>query len=140
LKKIYCDFMVYLMKHTQKFFEYRIVGGRKVWAEHHHNMTIVITHPNGWTLTEQSFLREAAITAGYKSREQSLTEIHFVSEAEASVHFCMFHSDLQNRFKVSNGSTTGGLQLTERSPFSGQRRLSRLRCWRIYRGHNSISC
>jgi len=97
LQTIYTDFMVYLMKHTQEFFESRILDGGKVWDELHKDMTIVIAHPNGWTVKEQNFLRKAAVAARYTSEAKAHAQIHFVSEAEASVHFCMFHSDLHNR-------------------------------------------
>ncbi|KAG9080112.1 hypothetical protein FRC06_007071, partial [Ceratobasidium sp. 370] len=99
LEKIYTDFMVYLMKHTQEFFESRIIDGRKVWADLHQDMTIVIAHPNGWTIKEQNFLRKAAVAAKYTSEAKAHAQIHFVSEAEVSVHFCMFHSDIHNRLK-----------------------------------------
>ncbi|QRV77751.1 heat shock protein 70 kDa 12A [Ceratobasidium sp. AG-Ba] len=97
LEKIYTDFMVYLMKHTQEFFEARIIDGPKVWQDLHKDMTIVIAHPNGWTIKEQNFLRKAAVAAKYTTEAKAHAQIHFVSEAEASVHFCMFHSDIQNR-------------------------------------------
>ncbi|KAG9088927.1 hypothetical protein FRC06_001776 [Ceratobasidium sp. 370] len=101
LEKIYTDFMVYLMKHTQKFLESRIIDGRKVWADLHQDMTIVIAHPNGWTIKEQNFLRKAAVAAKYTSEAKAHAQIHFVSEAEASVHFCMFHSDIHNRLNLN---------------------------------------
>ncbi|KAF8606754.1 hypothetical protein BDV93DRAFT_468345 [Ceratobasidium sp. AG-I] len=99
LLTIYTDFMVYLMKHTQDFFESRILDGRKVWAENSASMSIVIAHPNGWTVKEQNFLRKAAVAAKYTTHANAHSQIRFVSEAEASVHFCMFHSDLHNRLK-----------------------------------------
>ncbi|KAG8739178.1 hypothetical protein FRC10_006069 [Ceratobasidium sp. 414] len=97
LDKIYTDFMGYLMKHTQEFFETRIIDGRKVWEDLHKDMTIVLAHPNGWTIREQNFLRKAAVAANYTSEAKAHAQIHFVSEAEASVHFCVFKSDIGNR-------------------------------------------
>ncbi|KAG8703977.1 hypothetical protein FRC08_002527 [Ceratobasidium sp. 394] len=101
LEKIYTDFMGYLMKHTQEFFETRIIDGRKVWEDLHNDMTIVLAHPNGWTIKEQNFLRKAAVAAKYTSEGKAHAQIHFVSEAEASVHFCMFHSDIHNRLNMN---------------------------------------
>lgn len=100
LLKIYTDFMVYLLKHTRDFFESRIIEGPKVWSEHHQDMIVVLAHPNGWGVKEQNFLRQAAIAANYVPSSKAISQIRFVSEAEASVHFCMFHSDLHNRLKV----------------------------------------
>ncbi|KAJ1303479.1 hypothetical protein OPQ81_011666 [Rhizoctonia solani] len=99
LLTIYTDFMVYLLKHTKEFFESRIIDGQKVWADHHKDMTIVLAHPNGWGVKEQNFLRQAAIAANYVPSSKAISQIRFVSEAEASVHFCMFHGDLHNRLK-----------------------------------------
>ncbi|KAG8739177.1 hypothetical protein FRC10_006068 [Ceratobasidium sp. 414] len=101
LDKIYTDFMGYLMKHTQEFFETRIIDGRKVWEDLHKDMTIVLAHPNGWTIREQNFLRKAAVAANYTSDAKAHAQVHFVSEAEASVHFCMFHSDIHNRLNLN---------------------------------------
>ncbi|KAG9124306.1 hypothetical protein FRC07_012076 [Ceratobasidium sp. 392] len=94
LEKIYTDFMVYLMKNTQEFFESRIIDGRKVWEDFYNDMIIVLVHPNGWTIKEQNFLRKAAIAAKYATEAKAHSRIHFVGEAEASVHFCMFHSGI----------------------------------------------
>ncbi|KAF8695747.1 ATP binding, partial [Rhizoctonia solani] len=99
LLTIYTDFMVYLMQHTKSYFESRIIDGQKVWEEHHNDMTIVLAHPNGWGVKEQNFLRQAAIAANYVPSSKAISQVRFVSEAEASVHFCMFHGDLHNRLK-----------------------------------------
>ncbi|KAG8717792.1 hypothetical protein FRC09_013664 [Ceratobasidium sp. 395] len=99
LEKVYIDFMVYLMKHTQATFESRVIGGVKLWKELRDDMTIVLAHPNGWTIKEQNFLRKAAIEAKYTTEAQGHARIHFVSEAEASMHFCMFHSNIHRRIE-----------------------------------------
>ncbi|KAF8669464.1 ATP binding [Rhizoctonia solani] len=99
LLTIYTDFLVYLMKHTKNYFESRIVEGQEIWEEHHKDMTIVLTHPNGWGVKEQNFLRQAAIAANYVPSSKAISHIRFVSEAEASVHFCVFDGDLHNRLK-----------------------------------------
>ncbi|KAL5634436.1 hypothetical protein ACGC1H_002480 [Rhizoctonia solani] len=102
LLTIYTDFMVYLLNHTKDFFESRIINGQKIWEDHHQDMTIVLTHPNGWGLKETAFLRLAAIAAHYVPSSKAISHIRFVSEAEASIHFCMFHSDLHNRLKPNS--------------------------------------
>ncbi|CAE6502943.1 unnamed protein product [Rhizoctonia solani] len=101
LLAIYTDFMVYLLGHTRSFFEGRIIDGRKVWADHHEEMVVIIAHPNGWGLREQNFLRQAAIAAQYVSESKARSHIQFVSEAEASVHFCMIHGNLSNHLKTN---------------------------------------
>ncbi|KAG9078562.1 hypothetical protein FS749_009399 [Ceratobasidium sp. UAMH 11750] len=52
-------------------------------------MDVVIAHPNGWGTTEQGVLRAAAIEAGWSTLGRSEEQISFVSEAEASVQFCL---------------------------------------------------
>ncbi|KAF8748621.1 ATP binding [Rhizoctonia solani] len=65
-------------------------------------------------IREQGFLRRAATNAGFVTRANAHSNIQFVSEAEASVHFCMFHSDLHEHMNMgvyfvvcdAGGSTT----------------------------------
>lgn len=64
-------------------------------------MEVIIAHPNGWGIREQSFLRSAAVKAGFANSNDADTKVHFVSEAEASVHFCTFYSDIVNQLQVA---------------------------------------
>jgi hypothetical protein len=86
--------MAYLLKHTRQFFQERVVGGTTVWEHYFGSADVIITHPNGWGLREQAFLRKAAIAAGFPNPEKSSARIRFVTEAEASVQFCMFKADI----------------------------------------------
>ncbi|CAE6420069.1 unnamed protein product [Rhizoctonia solani] len=99
LRQIYSDFLGYLLKHTQTYFEDRVVDGRRIWQRYSSTMEIVIAHPNGWALREQSFLRGAATDAGLVDPSQASSNIRFVTEAEASVHFCIHHSNIGNRLQ-----------------------------------------
>ncbi|KAG9103546.1 hypothetical protein FRC06_010031 [Ceratobasidium sp. 370] len=65
LQRIYSDFLGYLLKHTRLFFEERIVDGSLVWENYRSKMEVVIAHPNGWGIREQTFLRAAAMDTGY---------------------------------------------------------------------------
>ena len=50
----------------------------------------MLSHPNGWEGPQQSKMREAAIRAGLVPKtEAGRSRIHFVSEGEASLHFCL---------------------------------------------------
>lgn len=101
LATIYTDFLRYLLQHTQFYFEKYVVGGEKEWKENSPNMLVVLCHPNGWSTREQHFLRQALhnVGAGYRS-----CKINFVTEAEASVHFCMLHSSLSSSLQVCETS------------------------------------
>ena len=71
----------------------------------------VIAHPNGWGLKEQSVLRRAAIQADLVRPSDADTRIHFVTEAEASVHFCVVNAHLAT-FKVRVVSRCVELSIT----------------------------
>ena len=68
-------------------------------------MDVVIAHPNGWGLKEQDFLRKAAVAAGYATSQNAQSQIKFVTEAEASVHFCILQLDLNSTMNVSSSSS-----------------------------------
>ncbi|KAF8695760.1 ATP binding, partial [Rhizoctonia solani] len=62
-------------------------------------MEVVLAHPNGWGIREQTFLRKVATDAGLSVPEKAQRNIRFLSEAEASVHFCIHHTNLGNRLQ-----------------------------------------
>ena len=63
---------------------------------------IVIAHPNGWDVKEQQFLRKAAVDAGLVSDQDKMSRVSFVTEGEASLHYCMFHADLAPKLNASH--------------------------------------
>lgn len=93
--------MQYLLMHTQMFFEDRIVNGYQIWKQYQSAMEVIITHPSAWSIREQSFLRMAVIDAGFLDCDKASTNVRFVTEAEASVHFCIHHTNLGSRLQVS---------------------------------------
>lgn len=101
LMKIYVDFMRYLLNHTKKYFVEHVLQGESEWRKYFPSMKVVIAHPNGWGINEQDFLRRAAVSAGYAELWNAPSQIRFVSEAEASVHFCIHHMDIGSSMDVS---------------------------------------
>lgn len=101
VQKIYADFLGYLLKHTKTFFEDRIIDGSALWTRYRSTMEFIIAHPNGWGIREQTFLRNAAVEAGFTSQDVASSRVRFVTEAEASVHFCIYHTNLGSRLQVS---------------------------------------
>ncbi|CAE7146418.1 unnamed protein product [Rhizoctonia solani] len=95
LKQIYADFLGYLLRCTQERFGEVIADGQTIWENYSSNMDIVIAHPNGWGLREQDLLRRAIVLAGIKTSENAETQIRFVTEAEASVHYCMHYTTVR---------------------------------------------
>jgi hypothetical protein len=100
VKIAYSDFLRYLLKNTRVFFESRTPNGPAVWKRLISNAEFVIVHPNAWGIREQHVLRRAAIRAGYVRIAQADSHIRFVSECEASVHFCIVHGNLAAKLKV----------------------------------------
>ncbi|KAG9126352.1 hypothetical protein FRC07_003745 [Ceratobasidium sp. 392] len=94
LSQIYTDFLQYLLQQTQTYFEDHILDGKRTWKTYSPTLEVVIAHPNGWGIREQTFLRSAAVAAGFVNASDAGSRVHFVSEAEASVHFCIFHTNL----------------------------------------------
>ncbi|KAF8603201.1 hypothetical protein BDV93DRAFT_493856 [Ceratobasidium sp. AG-I] len=94
LATIYTDFLDYLLQHTQSYFEDHVIDGSKIWRELGPNMVVVLAHPNGWAIREQNFLREAM--RNVKWSYGGSCHISFVTEGEASVHFCMSHSNMDS--------------------------------------------
>ncbi|KAH7336828.1 hypothetical protein B0J17DRAFT_707236 [Rhizoctonia solani] len=99
LLRVYSDFLGYLLRHTQQFFEDRTIDGKLIWQKHRSTMQFIIAHPNGWGIREQAFLRTAATTAGLVTNTTAATCVRFVTEAEASVHFCIYHTNLGSRLQ-----------------------------------------
>ncbi|CAE6366024.1 unnamed protein product [Rhizoctonia solani] len=95
LKQIYTDFLGYLLRCTQERFEEVIIDGRAIWKNYSSDMDIVLAHPNGWGLREQDLMRRAAVLAGITTEENADSKIRFVTEAEASVHYCMHYTTLR---------------------------------------------
>ncbi|KAG8732572.1 hypothetical protein FRC11_012525 [Ceratobasidium sp. 423] len=99
LRQIYTDFLRYLLKHTKEYFEDRILDGKLIWERYHSTMEVVLAHPNGWGIREQAFLRQVATEAGFSTSEHAQKNIRFLTEAEASVHFCIHHTNLGSRLQ-----------------------------------------
>ncbi|KAF8602534.1 hypothetical protein BDV93DRAFT_607377 [Ceratobasidium sp. AG-I] len=86
LDQVYADFMAYLLSNTKSFFEKKAVAPGSTWDTLLPAIHVVLAHPNGWGAPEQAFLRRAARRAGMASKDN---QISFISEAEASVYFCL---------------------------------------------------
>ncbi|CAE7162684.1 unnamed protein product [Rhizoctonia solani] len=99
LQQIYSDFLRYLLKHTKTYFEDRVLDGKRIWEKYSPKMEVILAHPNGWGIKEQVFLRSAAVSAGLAGDDTASSKIRFVTEAEASVHFCIHYANMKNVLK-----------------------------------------
>jgi hypothetical protein len=70
--------------------------GANLWASVEDRIIYVLSHPNGWEGLPQSSMRQAAVEAGLVTDTDAQDRIHFVTEGEASLHFCV-----NNGLKIS---------------------------------------
>ncbi|KAF9047813.1 hypothetical protein BJ165DRAFT_1527075 [Panaeolus papilionaceus] len=91
---LFADFLRYLYKCARSYIEERHANGAEIWRSLQADSHFVLTHPNGWEGAQQSQMRHAAILAGLiKDDAAGHSRISFLSEGEASLHFCV-RSDL----------------------------------------------
>jgi hypothetical protein len=61
-----------------------------LWHNLQDRTEFVLTHPNGWEGAQQSMMRTAAVQAGLiPDNEDGHSHLSFVTEGEASLHFCV---------------------------------------------------
>ena len=66
------------------------MGGAKLWTSLEDNISFVLTHPNGWEGSQQGKMRDAAVMAGLvPDTPEGHERVHFVTEGEANIHYCV---------------------------------------------------
>ncbi|TFK63670.1 hypothetical protein BDN72DRAFT_902224 [Pluteus cervinus] len=102
--EVFADFFSYLYQSAKAYIEEHHSSGRSLWASVESNIEFVLSHPNGWEGPQQSQMRQAAILAGLiPDAADGWDRVHFVTEGEASLHFC-----------ISKGLLSGALRDNER--------------------------
>lgn len=99
VEQVYADLLGYVISHTREFFMARTSNGRTIWNDLINSSSIILTHPNAWGLKEQIVLRRAAMRADLVLNCDS-DRIEFVSEGEASVHYCLHYGNLAQTLQV----------------------------------------
>ncbi|KAM6497398.1 hypothetical protein JOM56_007871 [Amanita muscaria] len=84
--QVFGDFLRYLFQSTKKYI---LDSELWPWNSVEKNVYFVLSHPNGWEGKQQSQMRKAAITADLVDGSEASERISFVSEGEASLHFCL---------------------------------------------------
>lgn len=103
---VFADFMEYLYTCTKKYIQDTHASGGDLWASVESRIEYVLSHPNGWEGGQQGQMRQAAIQAGLvPDTHEGRARIHFVTEGEASLHFC-----------IQNGLTTEAMKVSYRLP------------------------
>ncbi|KAH7100087.1 hypothetical protein BKA62DRAFT_707558 [Auriculariales sp. MPI-PUGE-AT-0066] len=93
LKQVYTHFLRYIYAHTTAFFRDQSLDGQTIWDRVKDRVEIVLAVPNGWDLPQQTFLRDVVVLAGVLPPGHDPKRLMFVSEAEASVHYGLMHTD-----------------------------------------------
>lgn len=100
---IYTDFYGYLLKCCKYFI--KEVHPTYSWGNLMSSAEFIICHPNGWKGSQQNRMRQAAIEASLApNTNEGRNRIRFVTEGEASLHYCIeeHHLDDVRSLKCSS--------------------------------------
>jgi hypothetical protein len=92
LERIYVDFLQYLYRAARSYFMKGTPNGSNIWLRLQNNIVVVLCTPNGWDISQYSFLRSVAIKAGLVREEDADGRLEFITEGEASVHYALAHT------------------------------------------------
>lgn len=88
--QVFADFLRYLHQCACIYIEESHAGGAELWRGLQANTEFVLTHPNGWEGGQQGLMRKAAVMAGLvDDTDSGHQRLSFVTEGEASLHFCI---------------------------------------------------
>ena len=89
---VFADFFRYLFQCVKTFIIESTPNGQQYWKTFENNIDYVLSHPNGWEGLQQTEMRRAAIIAGLVDNTPAgRSRIQFVTEGEASLHYCIMH-------------------------------------------------
>ncbi|KAK0448956.1 uncharacterized protein EV420DRAFT_1313075 [Desarmillaria tabescens] len=92
LTQVFADFYAYLFQCTKTFILETHQSAQVFWSSVVDNIEFVLSHPNGWQGAEQAKMRQAMIDARLvPNSDEGHTRVRFVTEGEASLHFCIRH-------------------------------------------------
>jgi hypothetical protein len=92
LAKVYTDFIRYLHTNARRFFVESTPNGQSIWDRLEHGIVYIFCTPNGWDISQQVFLRDAAMIAGLFGAGDVDERVEFITEGEASVHYALAHT------------------------------------------------
>ncbi|PVF96878.1 hypothetical protein CPB86DRAFT_786515 [Serendipita vermifera] len=92
LSQIYSNFIEYLYIKTKKFFIESSPNGQQVWDRLESRIVMIFCIPNGWDISQQTFIHKAVIESGIIGEGEADERIDFITEGEASVHYALAHT------------------------------------------------
>ncbi|KAK0448954.1 uncharacterized protein EV420DRAFT_1566356 [Desarmillaria tabescens] len=100
---VFADFFKYLFQCAKTFIMESHQSAETFWNSVEGHIEFILTHPNGWEGEQQSRMRRAAVQAGLVADDDTgHARVHFVTEGEASLHFCIHHG-LSSHIKNDEG-------------------------------------
>ncbi|KAL0574098.1 hypothetical protein V5O48_007857 [Marasmius crinis-equi] len=131
---VYADFLRYLHQCTITFIKQG--RGADFFLSVEHNIDYILTHPNGWEGVQQGLMRQAAIRAGLVSAVDAHSRLQFVTEGEASLHYCISKGVLRDTDMVLDkgfiivdaGGGTIDLSAYKRTPSGVFQEIARTQC------------
>lgn len=102
---VFADFLGYLYRCALSFIRETHVNGVDLLTPVEINhIEFVLTHPNGWEGAQQTQLRKAVIMGGLvPDTDDGNARVHFVTEGEAGLHFCIRHKLTTDAMKKGEG-------------------------------------
>jgi hypothetical protein len=101
---LFADFMQYLVKCAKTYITETHANGASLWQSVEGKIEYVLTHPNGWEGPQQQQMRQAAVLAGLvPNTPVGHAKIKFVTEGEASLHFCIQNGLTSEPMKDGSG-------------------------------------
>ncbi|KAJ6626671.1 hypothetical protein B0H10DRAFT_1998098 [Mycena sp. CBHHK59/15] len=101
---VYADFLRYLFRCARVYIEEAYPAGNALWIALQDGIEFILTHPNGWEGEQQSEMRKAAIVAGLiPNNADGHKRVHFVTEGEASLHFCIRNGLASDPLRLGKG-------------------------------------
>lgn len=100
--EVFGDFLAYLFSCAHRYITETHANGDLLWHSVANHIEIVLSHPNGWEGIQQTRMRRAAILGGLvPDTSAGYSRIHFVTEGEASLHFCLRNGLVSDSIKVN---------------------------------------
>ncbi|KAJ7214941.1 hypothetical protein GGX14DRAFT_609817, partial [Mycena pura] len=101
---VFADFLRYLFSCAKTYIADHYPNGNALWIALQDSIEFVLTHPNGWEGEQQALMRRATVIAGLVPNESKGHErVHFVTEGEASLHFCILNGLAADPLKQGKG-------------------------------------
>ena len=101
VEDVFGDFLRYLHQCTRTYIQDTHAGGSELWQSAETDTKFVLTHPNGWEGAQQARMRRAAVHGGLvPDTPEGHSRIVFVTEGEASLHYCVGNNYASDILKV----------------------------------------